>query len=316
MRAVVAAVLLLAVSARAAITRPREFDQFWDSTKRHLGVAELNPVLTPDPDNSDLVATCFKVSYASLRGVVIHGRYCRPAPEGVYPAVLVSPWYAQGAVPPPRDLVKEGFAALSYQARGFDVDLPAYPSENSYYVLNGLDEPETYVYRDIVAHALRGLDFLASRPEVDAKRLGVMGASQGGGVSLMVAGLDKRVAAVAADFPFLSDWPDSLSAPHSPYSDVREFLAQRANVPQNAKLMKTLSFFDTANVAENIAVPVLVQAGLKDQTCPAAGIKKMFGMIKSSSKTLKEYPKADHTDEGPERWQTSIDFLAKTLSGR
>jgi len=228
--------------------------------------------------------------------------------------VLVNPPYGQGAVPPPTDLAKAGFAALAYQARGFDVDLPKYPLESSWYIQTGLDEPETYVYRDIIAHALRGLDFLASRPEVDAKRIGVMGADQGGGMSLFVAAFDKRAAAVAADFPLLTDWPESLSAPQPPYSDVRDYIAQHKATAD--KLMKTLAFYDAANVAERVEVPVFVQVGLKDRTCPPSGIKNVYGLLKSSNKTLREYPKADHSDESGERRQASIDFLTKTLSAR
>jgi cephalosporin-C deacetylase len=306
-------IALLAAPAGAA-NRPRDFDQFWDSTKRHLAAAPLSPQLTPDLEHTDAAVACFKASYAGLRGAVVHARYCRPAAEGTYPAVLVNPYYAQGAIPPPVDLAKAGFAALAYQARGFDVDLPTYPLESTWYVLTGIDEPETYVFRDIVSNALRGLDFLYSRPEVDPHRIGVMGASQGGGVSLLVAGLDKRVAAVAADFPFLSDWPDSLSATQPPYSDVSEYI--KGHKTGADKIMKTLSFYDAGNVADRIEVPVLVQVGLKDRTCPPEGIKNVYGKLKSADKTLKEYPKADHSDQGAERWQTSIVFLAKALSGR
>jgi cephalosporin-C deacetylase len=306
--------VLLAAPAGAAPNRPRDFDQFWNGTKEHLAARALAAELKPDPEHSDAAVTCFKASYSSLRGATVHARYCRPAADGIYPAVLINPEYGQGAIAPPIEAAKAGFAALAYQARGFDVDLPVYPLESTWYVLTGFDEPETYVFRDVVANALRGVDFLVSRPEADAKRIGVMGADQGGGVSLLVAGLDKRVAAAAADFPFLADWPDSLSARKPPYSDVREYVAAHKDAAD--KLMKTLRFFDAANVADRIEVPVLVQVGLKDQTCPPAGVKSVYGLMKGSNKTLKEYPKADHADQSDERRQASIDFLAKTLAGR
>ena len=40
------------------------------------------------------------------------------------------------------------------------------------------------------------LDYLQSRPEIDGKRLGLMGSSFGGAVSIYTAGVDERVAAV------------------------------------------------------------------------------------------------------------------------
>ena len=304
--------LLLAAPAAAA-SAPPDFDQFWASARRELNAQPLDSRLTPDPANTDAEVACFKASYASLRGIVIHARYCRPARTGRFPAVLITPWYSKGAIPPPVSLAKRGIAALEFQARGFEVDQSSYPLANSWYILDGIQKPGSYVYREIVAHAQRGLDFLEALPEVDAKRLAVMGASQGGGVSLLLAGLDVRVAAVSADFPFLTDWPGSLSAPGSPYADVRKYIAEHPG-EKNA-VMKTLSYYDTLDVAGRIKVPVLVQAGLKDRTCPAPEIETMFAHLKSANKKLKEYPNADHSDQGSERWKAAEDFLAAVLTG-
>jgi cephalosporin-C deacetylase len=302
---------LLAVPAAAAPSRLNDFDRFWLTVGRDLDAIPLDAKLAPDPEHTDADAACFKASYASLKGIVIRARYCRPAREGKFPAVLITPWYSKGAIPPPISLAKRGIAALEFQARGFEVDRSSYPLANSWYILDGIETPESYVYREIVAHALRGLDFLATQPEVDAKRLAVAGASQGGGVSLLVAGLDPRVMAVAADFPFLTDWPESLAAPGSPYADVRKYISEHP--AQRAAVMKTVSYYDTVNVADRIRVPVLVQTGLKDRTCPAPEIEKMYGRLKSKRKTLKEYPNADHSDEGSERWKADEDFLAGIL---
>ena len=45
---------------------------------------------------------------------------------------------------------------------------------------------------------LRGIDFLTSRAEVDPSRIGVLGFSQGGGLTLATAALDSRVKAAVA----------------------------------------------------------------------------------------------------------------------
>ncbi|TGQ63468.1 alpha/beta fold hydrolase [Mesorhizobium sp. M00.F.Ca.ET.186.01.1.1] len=49
---------------------------------------------------------------------------------------------------------------------------------------------------DQVADAKNALTFLASRPEIDAKRIGITGHSFGAAVSVYTAGVDKRVACV------------------------------------------------------------------------------------------------------------------------
>lgn len=301
----------LTASASAASVPPRDFDAFWGAVRAELAAVPLDAKLVPDAAHTDKDAACFKASYVSLRRVVVHARYCRPAREGRFPAALISPWYSQAEIPPPASLAKRGIAALWYQARGFEVDQSSYPKANSWYILDGIESPETYVYREIVAHALRGLDFLAARPEVDIKRIGTMGASQGGGLSLLVAGLDARVAAASADFPFLTDWEDSFSAPSSPYTTVGQYASGHPS--ERAAVLRTVSYFDTLDVAGRIDIPVLVEVGLKDRTCPPRGIKTMFRRLKSRRKTLKEYPDADHTDRGAERWKTAEDFLVGAL---
>lgn len=308
--------LLLAAAFSApasASERPKDFETFWGTVKTELAAVPMDAKVEADAEHTDKDVACFKVSYASLRRRV-HARYCRPARDGKFPAVLINPWYSQGPIPPPTQLAKRGLAALWYQARGFEVDASTYPLENSWYILEGIDSPQTYVYREIVAHGLRGLDFLASRPEVDAGRIGVGGASQGGGLSLLLAGLDARVRAASADAPFLTDWEESLSAPHSPYSDVRKYISEHPG--ERGAVMRTLSYFDTLDVVDRIDVPVLVQVGLKDRTCPPAEIEKAYRRLKSRRKRLKKYPNADHSDQGVARWDSAESFLADALSAR
>lgn len=86
------------------------------------------------------------------------------------------------------DLAADGFVVLSYSARGFG-------SSTGTISLNDPDRE--------VADARALVDWLADRPEVALDsagdpRLGVTGASYGGALSLMLAGVDPRVDAVAA----------------------------------------------------------------------------------------------------------------------
>ncbi|MEU9303762.1 alpha/beta fold hydrolase [Streptomyces sp. NPDC048269] len=96
-------------------------------------------------------------------------------------------------------LARDGYAVLTWSARGFGRSGGRI----------GLNDPE-YEVRDVS----RLIDWLATRPEVqlDADgdpRVGVSGASYGGAVSLLAAGYDRRVDAIA---PQITYWnlADSL----------------------------------------------------------------------------------------------------------
>ncbi|WP_405526601.1 alpha/beta fold hydrolase [Streptomyces avidinii] len=89
-------------------------------------------------------------------------------------------------------LARDGYAVLTWSARGFG------RSEGRI----GLNDPE-YEVKDVS----RLIDWLAARPEVklDAAgdpRVGVSGASYGGAVSLLAAGHDRRVDAIAPEITY------------------------------------------------------------------------------------------------------------------
>ncbi|MFI7357054.1 alpha/beta fold hydrolase [Streptomyces avidinii] len=89
-------------------------------------------------------------------------------------------------------LARDGYAVLTWSARGFG------RSEGRI----GLNDPE-YEVKDVS----RLIDWLAARPEVklDAAgdpRVGVSGASYGGAISLLAAGHDRRVDAIAPEITY------------------------------------------------------------------------------------------------------------------
>ncbi|ATL27897.1 Methionine ABC transporter ATP-binding protein [Streptomyces formicae] len=102
------------------------------------------------------------------------------------------------------DLAREGYAVLTWSARGFGRSTGKI----------GLNDPEGEV-----ADVSRLIDWLAKRPEIqlDGKgdpRVGVTGASYGGAVSLLAAGHDRRVDAIAPQITYwnLADalFPDGV----------------------------------------------------------------------------------------------------------
>ncbi|MEU3740162.1 alpha/beta fold hydrolase [Streptomyces sp. NPDC032198] len=95
------------------------------------------------------------------------------------------------------DLAEKGYAVLTWSARGFGKSTGKI----------GLNDP-----KGEVADARRLIDWLAKRPEVELDkkgdpRVGMTGASYGGAISLLTAGYDNRVDAVAPQITYwnLSD---------------------------------------------------------------------------------------------------------------
>ena len=97
------------------------------------------------------------------------------------------------------------------------------------------------VARYFIWDAMRALDYLASRPEVDPARLGAAGCSGGGALTAFIGALDPRVKAVApacyinsyrllfagADPDSEMSWPSFLSSG----LDVADFVELSARTP-------------------------------------------------------------------------------------
>ncbi|MFF7798304.1 alpha/beta fold hydrolase [Streptomyces olivaceus] len=129
-------------------------------------------------------------------GVRLDTSYFTAGSDGRRPAVLLAHGFGGSKADmreQAEDLARDGYAVLTWSARGFGKSTGKI----------GLNAPDGEV-----ADVSRLIDWLAERPEVrlDRKgdpRVGVAGGSYGGAVSLLAAGHDRRVDAIA---PALTYW--------------------------------------------------------------------------------------------------------------
>jgi len=199
--------------------------------------------------------TIEKVIFESLPGFLVAANLYRPNQAGRYPAVLLQSGHTQeGKAEPQRlaaNLALKGFVALAFDPIGqgereqtYDrqVDSPLAGWSVNEHIQAGaqcllIGEG---VARYFIWDAIRALDYLSSRPEVDASRLGAAGCSGGGALTTFVGALDPRLKAVVpACFPnsyrllFAGPNPDSeMSFPQlSRGLDVADFVELSAPTP-------------------------------------------------------------------------------------
>ena len=126
---------------------------------------------------------------------------------------------------------------------------------------------------------------LAGRPDWDGKHLVMDGSSQGGGLSLILAGFNPHVTAVAANVPALGDhgagklhrqpgWPNLASA--------------------GAEALAISPYYDSANFARNIHCPALVSAGFIDTTCAPSSVYAVWNRIPDERKVIFDMPTRGH----------------------
>ncbi|MCI3239313.1 alpha/beta fold hydrolase [Streptomyces spinosisporus] len=132
----------------------------------------------------------------AVDGVRIDTSYFTSGPAGRRPAVLLAHGFGgskQDVRQQAQDLARDGYAVLTWSARGFGRSTGKI----------GLNDP-----KGEVADVSRLIDWLAKQPQVQLDkpgdpRVGVAGASYGGAISLLAAGYDHRVDAIA---PAITYW--------------------------------------------------------------------------------------------------------------
>jgi cephalosporin-C deacetylase-like acetyl esterase len=155
--------------------------------------------------------TIEKVIYESLPGFYITADLYRPNQPGRYPGVLLQSGHTQEGKPENQrvaaNLALKGFVVLCFDPIGQGERVQTY-SRQIDAPLSGWSVPEHIemaaqalligqgLARYFIWDAMRSLDYLAGRQDVDASRLGAAGCSGGGALTTYMGALDSRLKVV------------------------------------------------------------------------------------------------------------------------
>jgi cephalosporin-C deacetylase len=287
-----AVTLTAAVWFAAASPLPaQEVQAFWRQT---LAALAQEPMEAKAEQLSEpLPYRKFRVTLRSLGGVPIRALLALPvqgeSPPRPWPAIVTVPGYGgtqQGVM---LSECMRGYAILQVYPRSQGESAELWKIDGPDKLTWHIARPEGAYYQGAYADVVRGIDYLASRPDIDAARIALAGTSQGGGIALAVAALDPRVKVVVAHVPFLCDLRQSARTPKA----LVKKLLDTAGC-NNEACLRTLDFFDPLQLAPSLRVPVLISAGGKDDACPAATIRAVFDRI-PGTKSLMLYPDLPHT---------------------
>jgi cephalosporin-C deacetylase len=298
---------------RSKVTKPADFDAFWQGVLEQAAAIPLEPEVIPEPLRTSEDVEVLQIFYNSLDRVRIAAWYCRPTRRAARtPAILFLPGY-QMDPPIPKEWARKGYIALSVAPRGKLRSLrqfnPGYPNLLTYNIV----DRHTYAYRGFYVDVWRGIDFLLTRPEVDPSRIGVTGTSQGGGLTICTAAMRPEVRAAAAGAPYLCGFLDAIELTHTyPYEEINDYLRQHPD--RRPEVEETLAYFDGLNFADKIACPIIVNIGLQDNVCPPETGYALFNRIGAADKRLYTYDGHGH-DAGRHQHSAVVErFFAQHLS--
>lgn len=246
------------LEAEIEVTPPEDFWDFWDDSLAEL--RKTPPEFTWEPI---LVKTTnklvwMKLTFQNIDGQEIEGIYIYPTEKKKVPAILYLHGYA-GIETSLTEHALQGFAALSINWRGNK-------NVEDYYILDGILTPEDYVMRRAVLAAVRGIQALQDRKEVDDSRIGITADSFGGGLGLaasaLLPGQIKFVYAASGGPAYRFEDDGTPADSQGEMYFIREFVEQNPNL--EGVVRQTLRYFDIVSFAPRVDSSVLLHTSLQD----------------------------------------------------
>ncbi len=283
---------------------PSDFDAYWDASLKELEAIDPELKLVPSEFQAP-GAECFDLYFTGMGGARVYAKLLRPAKAaGKHPAVVQFHGYSghSGDWQDKLGYVLAGYTVATLDCRGQggrsqDITAVEGMTLKGHIVRGVLDpDPRKLLFRSIYLDTARLTRLVMAMDGVDPTRVGVMGGSQGGGLTLACASLVPEVNRAVSNFPFLSDyrrvWQMDLAK--NAYDEIQYYFRQFD--PTHARedeFFNRLGYIDIQNMTKRIRGKVLMHTGLMDQVCPPSTQFAAYNKI-TSEKEVVFYPDFGH----------------------
>jgi cephalosporin-C deacetylase len=266
---------------------PEDFDEFWQQASEEANRVKLDFHRSLTNDFNLAGFTVETISFRGMTGMV-EGWFAYPTGARRLPGFIWVPPYGRESLLPNQFGTRPGFASISLNFHGLGAFHQEKYSIDRGYFSEGADDPETWVFRRMLQDAIIATRVMQAQIEVDEDRIAAMGMSQGAGIAIWLGAHCPIVKAVCADMPFLSGIRHTLTNTvyRYPLKELRDFME---SIPLGeARVLNTLSYFDTMNQATRCKVPTHVSLGLKDPACRPETVRATYEAL-PGEKLLREY---------------------------
>lgn len=262
---------------------PNDFKSFWENAIEENNKIPMDVQMTLLPERCTEKVNVYQISIQNYKERSrIYGILCKPKTEGTYPAILAVPGAGIRPYNGLIEMAEEGIITFQIGIHGIPVTMEPYVySDLRYGALNGywtmnLDDKDEYYYKRVYLGCVRAVDFITSLPEYDGSNLAVTGGSQGGALSIITAGLDKRIKYLAAFYPALSDMSGYLNGraggwPHMFRPGNTAFIKEDK--------IETALYYDVVNFARQVTQTGWYSWGFNDVTCPPTSMYSAYNEI-------------------------------------
>jgi len=300
---------------------PFDFDSFWADTLAEARQHPLNASFEPVDFGLRAMET-FDVTFSGFGAQPIKGWLLLPRDRsGPVPCVVEYIGYGGGRGFATDWLLwsSAGFAHLVMDTRGQGSSWQKGDTPDLYdaggnahspgFMTQGILDPKHYYYRRVFTDAVRAVEAARGYEAVDRDRIAVTGGSQGGGITLAVAGLEPGVKVAMPDVPFLCHYRRATEiVDTSPYNEIQKY----CNVHRDKieSVFRTLSYFDGANFAVRAKAQALFSVGLMDMICPPSTVFAAYNHY-NGPKDIRVYSYNNHEGGGNYHTVEKLKYLTR-----
>jgi len=211
------------------------------------------------------------------------------------------------------------FAGVELAFRGFHTLAIDGPGQGEALRLRNL--PSRYDY-EVPGRA--AYEYVASRKDVDPRRVAIMAYSAGGYYAPRAAAFEKRYCACVAwgpHYDYHAVWEkrwEAMKADPNKVATSHFQLPWVLGVPDMDAAMEKLKKFTLAGVAKEITCPMLICWGSEDKLISREIAEKLYSEVGSRDKTIKAFTEEDGGFEHcqVDNRQVGIDYIADWLTPR
>ena len=238
------------------IDMPEGFDSYWQDITEEVSDLRGCPVEVEHlPLRDNEVSTAYGLRFSGVGGYPLFALLTVPKASGPFPALMQAPAYGS-VVGVPAYERRARYVVLAICHRGQRLADSLYSAAYPGLLTDGLPDPSTYRWREIVADCLRAFDVLDARQDVDRTRTAVVGND----LAAITAALAPRVPYLLVSSLIFRGAAGSLSEQSAyPGRELADYV--RAYPEQADQVQQTLALFDPLAFAPQVEARTLVTCG-------------------------------------------------------
>jgi cephalosporin-C deacetylase-like acetyl esterase len=273
---------------------PDDFEKFWEDGRKELNKIPMDVQL--EPVSSDVNQESFMISFANLDNTRIYGYLSVPKKvKPPFPAYMhiASAGIGVPSQPETSYAASKGVIVLSMSVHDLKLGLSkeeytemSKDKKNKLFGYQFAKSPdrEKFYFRNVILGLDRAIEYIYTRPDFDKKHFVVYGGSQGGGLTLVMTGFNKKITAAVARVPGLCDHWGNKSGRRAGWPRIVDY---RANSNENEDAYYEMAkYYDAVHFAKRIKVPIIMEIGFIDEVIAPGSMYCGYNVITSPKKVV------------------------------